>query len=219
MHFSPTLAIPAFLTLANAEVIGKRALSGQATFYGGNVAGGACSFSTYTLPSNIFGTALSDSNWDSSANCGACVAVTGPDGNAITAMVPAPSFPFRALLILCPYRSLMNVPVVAPTTSISSPQHFPHSPILAQGSLMSHGLMLIAPSRRLCSYIKRKAYPYTGSVCKSSMPIKLSPSWKSAPMGEALGKERRGRLTTSLRTRVDLGPRLWISRLLVQMAM
>ena len=64
-------------------------VSGQATFYGGNVAGGACSFSTYTLPSNIFGTALSDSNWANSASCGACVSVTGPAGNSITAMVRA----------------------------------------------------------------------------------------------------------------------------------
>lgn len=63
------------------------ALSGQATFYGGNVQGGACSFSTYTLPSSIYGTALSDSNWDNSANCGACVSVTGPDGTKVTAMV------------------------------------------------------------------------------------------------------------------------------------
>jgi hypothetical protein len=94
MYFSAALAVPAFLALANAAVIGKRAASGEATFYGGNVAGGACSFSTYTLPSNIFGTALSDSNWDNSANCGACVSVAGPDGNAITAMV-IPLAPFR----------------------------------------------------------------------------------------------------------------------------
>lgn len=94
MLFSSALALPAFLTLANAAVLGKRALSGQATFYGGNVAGGACSYSTYTLPSNIFGTALSDSNWDTSANCGACVSVTGPAGNSITAMVLTPLCPF-----------------------------------------------------------------------------------------------------------------------------
>ena len=62
-------------------------LSGQATFYDGNTQGGTCSFSTYTLPSGMFGTALSDSDWDNSANCGACVAVTGPDGNSITAMI------------------------------------------------------------------------------------------------------------------------------------
>ena len=61
--------------------------TGQATFYGGNLNGGTCSFSTYTLPSNIFGTALSGANWDSSANCGACLSVTGPNGNSITAMI------------------------------------------------------------------------------------------------------------------------------------
>lgn len=67
--------------------IGAASLSGEATFYGGNVAGGACSFSTYTLPSGVFGTALSDSNWESAGNCGACVSVTGPSGDVITAMV------------------------------------------------------------------------------------------------------------------------------------
>jgi hypothetical protein len=60
---------------------------GKATFYGGNFHGGAFSFSTYTLPAGIFGTALSDSQWNNSANCGACVLVTGPDENSITAMV------------------------------------------------------------------------------------------------------------------------------------
>jgi expansin (peptidoglycan-binding protein) len=60
---------------------------GDATFYGGNVAGGMCSFTGYTIPSGLFGTALSDSNWSGGANCGACVSVTGPSGNKITAMV------------------------------------------------------------------------------------------------------------------------------------
>jgi len=64
-----------------------QALSGEATFYGGNLAGGTCSFSTYTLPAGIYGTALSDSNWENSANCGVCVSATGPNGNTITAMV------------------------------------------------------------------------------------------------------------------------------------
>ena len=60
---------------------------GEATFYGGNTSGGMCSFTGYTIPSGIFGTALSDSNWDDGANCGVCVSVTGPDGNKIKAMV------------------------------------------------------------------------------------------------------------------------------------
>ncbi|KAL5119045.1 hypothetical protein ACEQ8H_002969 [Pleosporales sp. CAS-2024a] len=62
--------------------------SGQATFYGGNTSGGMCSFTGYTIPSGIFGTALSDTNWDNANACGQCVSVTGPDGQTkITAMV------------------------------------------------------------------------------------------------------------------------------------
>lgn len=60
---------------------------GEATFYGGNVSGGMCSFTGYTIPSGIFGTALSDSNWANAQACGQCVSVTGPSGNKITAMV------------------------------------------------------------------------------------------------------------------------------------
>ncbi|KAL0253339.1 hypothetical protein SLS55_010314 [Diplodia seriata] len=65
----------------------RRANTGEATFYGGNVSGGMCSFSSYTLPSGIYGTALSDANWATAGNCGACLKVTGPSGAAITAMV------------------------------------------------------------------------------------------------------------------------------------
>lgn len=61
--------------------------SGEATFYGGNLAGGTCSYSRYTLPSGLFGTAFSGAVWDNAAKCGACVAVTGPKGNTIKAMV------------------------------------------------------------------------------------------------------------------------------------
>ncbi|KAH7317920.1 RlpA-like double-psi beta-barrel-protein domain-containing protein-containing protein [Rhexocercosporidium sp. MPI-PUGE-AT-0058] len=87
MRLANTVAASSILALAHGAKLGERALSGEATFYGGNVAGGTCSFSTFTLPAGVFGTALSDSNWDSSANCGACVSVTGPNGNAITAMI------------------------------------------------------------------------------------------------------------------------------------
>ncbi|KAF4781549.1 rare lipoprotein A [Colletotrichum scovillei] len=60
---------------------------GKSTFYGGNTSGGMCSFSTYTIPSGLYGTAFSGQAWDSAAHCGACVKVTGPNGNSITAMV------------------------------------------------------------------------------------------------------------------------------------
>jgi expansin (peptidoglycan-binding protein) len=77
-------AIPV-ATSSNVEV--TAALTGEATTYGGNVDGGMCSFTGYTIPSGIFGTALSDSNWAGAAACGACVSVKGPDGDVITAMV------------------------------------------------------------------------------------------------------------------------------------
>ena len=77
-------SILAFLAAAGSVVASN---SGEATFYGGNTQGGMCSFSTYTIPSGIYGTALSDSNWDGSEACGGCVEVTGPNGNKVTAMV------------------------------------------------------------------------------------------------------------------------------------
>ncbi|KAJ5673717.1 hypothetical protein N7507_002844 [Penicillium longicatenatum] len=61
--------------------------AGTATYYGGNLSGGTCSFSDYTLPSTLFGTALSIDQWDDAANCGACVAVKGPNGKTIKAMI------------------------------------------------------------------------------------------------------------------------------------
>ncbi|THX31145.1 barwin-like endoglucanase [Aureobasidium pullulans] len=72
---------------ANPNTVAKRALTGEATFYGGNTSGGQCSFTEYTLPSGVYGTALSDSNWSNAANCGACVSVKGPNGKSITAMI------------------------------------------------------------------------------------------------------------------------------------
>lgn len=64
--------------------------AGTATYYGGNLSGGTCSFSDYTLPSSLFGTALSIDQWGDAANCGACVAVKGPNGKTIKAMVITP---------------------------------------------------------------------------------------------------------------------------------
>lgn len=66
--------------------VARRSLSGSATYYGGNVQGGAYSFSTSILPSGLYGTALSDSNWDTAANCGGCIAVSH-GGKTVTAMV------------------------------------------------------------------------------------------------------------------------------------
>ena len=85
------LAAPA--TSANPSIVARQSLSGQATFYGDGSTGGTCSFQNLSLPAGVYGTALSDSNWDDAENCGGCVAVTGPSGNKITAMVGRLFFP------------------------------------------------------------------------------------------------------------------------------
>lgn len=77
-------AIPA--QSPNNSFVARRAVSGQSTFYGGNVEGGTCSFSTYSLPSGLYGTAFSGQAWDNAANCGGCVEVTH-GGKTVTAMV------------------------------------------------------------------------------------------------------------------------------------
>ncbi|KAL4900166.1 RlpA-like double-psi beta-barrel-protein domain-containing protein-containing protein [Aspergillus multicolor] len=61
--------------------------SGEATFYGGNVSGGTCSFADYTIPSHLSGTAFSGEAWNDAAECGACVAVTGPNGDTVKVMI------------------------------------------------------------------------------------------------------------------------------------
>ncbi|KAF7552514.1 hypothetical protein G7Z17_g4236 [Cylindrodendrum hubeiense] len=72
---------------SSSEYLSSSAVSGSSTFYGGNLSGGNCMFTTYTLPSSIYGTAFSGEIWDSAAHCGACIEVTGPSGT-ITAMCP-----------------------------------------------------------------------------------------------------------------------------------
>ncbi|KAJ5406179.1 hypothetical protein N7465_007463 [Penicillium sp. CMV-2018d] len=76
-----------FASKKSASTGSSNGNAGKATFYGGNVAGGTCSFSGYTLPSHLFGAALSLQRWDDAAECGACVSVTGPKGNSIKAMI------------------------------------------------------------------------------------------------------------------------------------
>ncbi|KAJ4363321.1 hypothetical protein N0V95_001094 [Ascochyta clinopodiicola] len=84
------VAAPVMSKAFKAKAVVKAAAgskAGQATFYGGNTSGGKCSFSGYTVPSSLYGTAISDSNWSGAGACGTCVSVTGPSGNKITAMV------------------------------------------------------------------------------------------------------------------------------------
>ncbi|KAI1068936.1 hypothetical protein LB507_006434 [Fusarium sp. FIESC RH6] len=74
-------------TTTKSKALGNGAsVSGSSTFYGGNLSGGNCMFTTYTLPAGIMGTAFSGQKWDSAANCGACIEVTGPSGT-VKAMI------------------------------------------------------------------------------------------------------------------------------------
>ncbi|KAL2010208.1 hypothetical protein VTN00DRAFT_6015 [Thermoascus crustaceus] len=59
---------------------------GQVTYYEGDINKGTCSFTGYTLPAGIFGSALSVNAWDDASNCGACVNIKGPTGS-IKAMI------------------------------------------------------------------------------------------------------------------------------------
>lgn len=63
------------------------AVNGIATYYDGNTPGGNCMFTSYSIPAGIYGTALAGPNWNSAAQCGACVWVTGPRGNSLKAMI------------------------------------------------------------------------------------------------------------------------------------
>ncbi|POS78837.1 rare lipoprotein A [Diaporthe helianthi] len=65
----------------STNVLRAAAISGSSTFYGGNLNGGACSFTTMSgIPSGLYGTAYSGSAWNNGAKCGSCLEVTGPNG-------------------------------------------------------------------------------------------------------------------------------------------
>lgn len=91
MTSSVLLAFAALPALLVAQPVGgdispRAGTTGTSTFYGGNLHGGTCSFSTYTLPSGIYGTAFSGAAWNSAANCGACLEVTA-NGKKVKVMV------------------------------------------------------------------------------------------------------------------------------------
>jgi len=91
------------LPTSNAASTNAAAVVGDATFYGGNTGGGMCSFTGYTLPAGTYGTAMSSSNWNQSAICGACISVTGPKGR-IRALVRTVSSPRS----LCPFLHVLK---------------------------------------------------------------------------------------------------------------
>ncbi|KAJ5908592.1 extracellular cellulase CelA/allergen Asp F7-like protein [Penicillium taxi] len=82
-----TTSSPVAISSSSTSTSSSEKTSGEATYYGGNLDSGDCSFTGYTLPSGTFGTALSSAQWDISANCGVCVSIKGPDGNTLKAMI------------------------------------------------------------------------------------------------------------------------------------
>jgi hypothetical protein len=97
--------------------------AGKATFYSGDMTGGTCSFTGYTLPSHLTGTALSLSRWDDAANCGRCVSVTGPSGTTIKAMVshpPSSLTPIHIPILLSHHPATQNLKIY-PRSSTNAP--------------------------------------------------------------------------------------------------
>lgn len=88
--FGPLLSVPAVLgrVLSGTQEVEARAEGPRISYYGDdktNLAGGACQFSS--LPSGLYGAAISKSLWDGAGACGSCIKITGPSKKPITVMV------------------------------------------------------------------------------------------------------------------------------------
>ncbi|CZT51103.1 related to extracellular cellulase CelA/allergen Asp F7-like, putative [Rhynchosporium secalis] len=93
MKFQSIIAALSGLTITLASPIveqpERRAVvsGGNATFYGGNIGGGHCSFTTMgRIPNGMFGTAFSGQVWNHGGMCGSCLKVTR-GSKSITVMV------------------------------------------------------------------------------------------------------------------------------------
>ncbi|ORY88013.1 RlpA-like double-psi beta-barrel-protein domain-containing protein-containing protein [Leucosporidium creatinivorum] len=78
---SPHTGLSAFSKRASTKISSYSGpTKGHATFYGNDGSGGAC-----LLPSrsDLKFVAFSGAKWDNSANCGACMRVTGPNGSSL----------------------------------------------------------------------------------------------------------------------------------------
>ena len=83
----PAILASVFLTVLQLSGFASAATAGQSSFYGGNIDGGNCLLTGYSLPANIYGTAYSGAAWNSAGMCGGCLNVVGPNGNTIRVMV------------------------------------------------------------------------------------------------------------------------------------
>lgn len=89
--FALLLSVPAILARAlSGDLQGNqaRAEGPRISYYGddkSDLTGGACQFST--LPTGLYGGAISKSLWDGANACGTCVEITGPSKKPIVVMV------------------------------------------------------------------------------------------------------------------------------------
>ena len=63
------------------SLVGADPIKGDATFTGGNIGGGTCSFANYSFLAGLSGTGIGPSNWATGGKCGACLRVNGPKGS------------------------------------------------------------------------------------------------------------------------------------------
>ncbi|KAB5576067.1 RlpA-like double-psi beta-barrel-protein domain-containing protein-containing protein [Coniochaeta sp. 2T2.1] len=69
-------------------------IEGTSQQTGGNLSGGTCMFTNYTLPPGIYGSTMSGPNWNAGAMCGACLFVQGERGSVVAMVVDScPSCP------------------------------------------------------------------------------------------------------------------------------
>lgn len=74
-------------SLTTEQLQRREVVTGKATFYGGNLSGGHCSFTTMSaIPNGMYGTAYSGQVWNSAGMCGACLKVSR-GSNSITVLV------------------------------------------------------------------------------------------------------------------------------------
>lgn len=92
---APLSAYPEFEAIAPIDIQQRNtgftsANKGEGTLFRGTPAIGACADRLgpgYVLPAGVYGAAHSSFEWEGGANCGRCLAVTGPKGNTIKVAV------------------------------------------------------------------------------------------------------------------------------------
>ncbi|KAH8909194.1 hypothetical protein BR93DRAFT_967198 [Coniochaeta sp. PMI_546] len=84
-HSTIFLVLSALLLACSPNIC--YAIDGTAQMTGGNLSGGTCMFTNYTLPPGIYGSTMSGPDWNAGSMCGACLFVQGERGTIVTMVV------------------------------------------------------------------------------------------------------------------------------------